>query len=180
MCQGCPAKNSSQGRQVAFDLFCAPWPKITAAFPENSPRFTLPYGLGGAKTLQYSCMAAVATCLMFATQSKNGGEADAALCKTLGCGQPGPNAGKPSAPERRQVQAEQAQGAVFFCYHPQLKLCGMNLLYARKALPAGQDGKGVCAWNGCSAFPSAGSWPCCGASFRCQAARGTLWPESCA
>ena len=48
-----------------------------------------------------------------------------------------------SAPERRQVQAEQAQGAVFFCYHPQLKLCGMNLLYARKALPAGQDGKGV-------------------------------------
>ena len=48
-----------------------------------------------------------------------------------------------SAPERRQVQAEQAQGAVFFCYHPQLKLCGMNLLYARKPLPAGQDGKGV-------------------------------------
>ena len=48
-----------------------------------------------------------------------------------------------SAPERRQVQAEQAQGAVFFCYHPQLKLCGMNLLYARKALPAGQDGKGI-------------------------------------
>ena len=48
-----------------------------------------------------------------------------------------------SAPERQQVQAEQAQGAVFFCYHPQLKLCGMNLLYARKALPAGQDGKGI-------------------------------------
>ena len=37
-----------------------------------------------------------------------------------------------SAPERRQVQAEQAQGAVFFCYHPQLKLCGMNLLYAAR------------------------------------------------
>ena len=83
-----------------------------------------------------------------------------------------------SAPERQQVQAEQAQGAVFFCYHPQLKLCGMNLLYARKALPAGQDGKGILCLERLQRF--SGRWPCCGASFRCRAARGTLWPESCA